>query len=133
MTRDGFPHSEITGSKRVCRSPMLIAAYHVLHRLLMPRHPLCALTSLTKSNFGQLIDFSILLRSLPYANVKEPFRQPGSMPYGLRIKRFMESRPLRGVPATVLLWQEVTCSGPWWAYLDLNQGPHPYQGCALTN
>ena len=20
----------------------------------------------------------------------------------------------------------------WWAYLDLNQGPHPYQGCALT-
>ena len=19
-----------------------------------------------------------------------------------------------------------------WAYLDLNQGPHPYQGCALT-
>ncbi len=20
----------------------------------------------------------------------------------------------------------------WWAHLDLNQGPHPYQGCALT-
>ncbi len=20
----------------------------------------------------------------------------------------------------------------WWAILDLNQGPHPYQGCALT-
>ena len=20
-----------------------------------------------------------------------------------------------------------------WAILDLNQGPHPYQGCALTN
>ena len=20
-----------------------------------------------------------------------------------------------------------------WAHLDLNQGPHPYQGCALTN
>ncbi len=39
-------HSEITGSKRACRSPMLIAAYHVLHRLLAPRHPLCALSSL---------------------------------------------------------------------------------------
>jgi hypothetical protein len=48
MTRDGFPHSEIFGSKRACRSPKLIAAYHVLHRLLMPRHPLCALSSLTK-------------------------------------------------------------------------------------
>ncbi len=43
----GFPHSEISGSKRACRSPKLIAAYHVLHRLLMPRHPLCALKSLT--------------------------------------------------------------------------------------
>ena len=21
----------------------------------------------------------------------------------------------------------------WWAYLDSNQRPHPYQGCALTN
>ena len=38
-----LPHSEISGSKRVCRSPKLIAAYHVLHRLLAPRHPLCAL------------------------------------------------------------------------------------------
>ena len=41
-----LPHSEITGSKPVCGSPMLIAAYHVLHRLLAPRHPLCALKSL---------------------------------------------------------------------------------------
>lgn len=38
-----LPHSEISGSKRTCRSPKLIAAYHVLHRLLAPRHPLCAL------------------------------------------------------------------------------------------
>ena len=21
----------------------------------------------------------------------------------------------------------------WWAFLDSNQRPHPYQGCALTN
>ena len=41
-----LPHSEISGSKRTCRSPKLIAAYHVLHRLLAPRHPLCALYSL---------------------------------------------------------------------------------------
>ena len=50
MTRDGLPHSEISGSKRVCRSPRLIAAYHVLHRLLMPRHPSCALMRLTKKS-----------------------------------------------------------------------------------
>ena len=43
----GFPHSEISGSLLICSSPKLIAAYHVLHRLLMPRHSPCALISLT--------------------------------------------------------------------------------------
>ena len=43
----GFPHSEISGSMRICRSPKLIAACHVLHRLLVPRHSPCALYSLT--------------------------------------------------------------------------------------
>ena len=43
----GFPHSEISGSMRMCRSPKLIAACHVLRRLLMPRHSPCALFSLT--------------------------------------------------------------------------------------
>ena len=43
----GFPHSDISGSSRMCRSPKLIAACHVLHRLLMPRHSPCALCSLT--------------------------------------------------------------------------------------
>ena len=43
----GFPHSEISGSMLICSSPKLIAAYHVLHRLLMPRHSPCALFRLT--------------------------------------------------------------------------------------
>ena len=42
-----FPHSEICGSKIICISPQLIAAYHVFHRLLVPRHPPCALSCLT--------------------------------------------------------------------------------------
>ena len=43
----GFPHSEISGSMDMCSSPKLFAAYHVFHRLLVPRHPPCALTTLT--------------------------------------------------------------------------------------
>ena len=43
----GFPHSEISGSKDICSSPKLFAAYHVFHRLLVPRHPPCALSSIT--------------------------------------------------------------------------------------
>jgi hypothetical protein len=44
--RGGFPHSEIHGSKPVGGSPWLIAAYYVLHRLSVPRHPPDALTLL---------------------------------------------------------------------------------------
>ena len=43
----GFPHSDISGSMDICSSPKLFAAYHVFHRLLVPRHPPCALYSLT--------------------------------------------------------------------------------------
>ena len=43
-----FPHSDISGSQDMCSSPKLFAAYHVFHRLLVPRHPPCALYSLTK-------------------------------------------------------------------------------------
>ena len=45
----GFPHSDISGSKDICSSPKLFAAYHVFHRLLVPRHPPCALSSITNS------------------------------------------------------------------------------------
>jgi len=44
---EGFPHSDIPGSTPACGSPKLIAAGHVLHRLLAPRHPPYALSSLT--------------------------------------------------------------------------------------
>ena len=39
----GLSHSEIVGSRDICASPTLFAAYRVLHRLLEPRHPPCAL------------------------------------------------------------------------------------------
>ena len=42
-----FPYSDISGSMDICSSPKLFAAYHVFHRLLVPRHPPCALYSLT--------------------------------------------------------------------------------------
>ena len=43
----GFPHSDICGSMDICSSPQLFAAYHVFLRLLVPRHPPCALVRLT--------------------------------------------------------------------------------------
>ena len=49
----GFPHSDISGSMDICSSPKLFAAYHVFHRLLVPRHPPCALSRLTILTAGE--------------------------------------------------------------------------------
>ena len=49
MTPAGFPHSDIHGSTLESSSPWHFAGFHVLLRLLVPRHPPCALCSLTIS------------------------------------------------------------------------------------
>ena len=51
----GFPHSGIPGSQPAGGSPGLIAASHALHRPLAPRHPPCALSSLTLGLPGSLL------------------------------------------------------------------------------
>ena len=60
----GFPHSDISGSKDICSSPKLFAAYHVFHRLLVPRHPPCALISLTKRFSFTGADYSSQMHSV---------------------------------------------------------------------
>jgi hypothetical protein len=82
----GFPHSEILGSKPACGSPRLIAACHVLHRLLAPRHPPYALSSLiikltqsvssfrSKSLWLEKLD--VLIHVAPYI-LASAFRNPG--------------------------------------------------------
>ena len=66
----GLPHSEICGSHRMCQSPQLIAAYHVLHRLQDPRHPPYALCNFLKILFKLTLSFddrsSWLLSELGY-------------------------------------------------------------------
>ena len=47
ITDGGFPHSDIPGSMPAYGSPRRFAVRRVLLRLLVPRHPPCALTHLT--------------------------------------------------------------------------------------
>ena len=61
----GFPHSDIHGSILACSSPWLFAAYRVLLRLLAPRHPPYALSSLT---FSTKFTLSCFLVSLLFQN-----------------------------------------------------------------
>ena len=64
----GFPHSDIRGSKVICTSPRLFAAYHVLLRLLVPRHPPYALSCL-------IFEVILLLEKLDFpSDFRLPFR-----------------------------------------------------------
>ena len=53
----GFPHSDTCGSKLICSSPQLFAAYRVLLRLLMPRHSPCTLSSLNFMSYRKSFSF----------------------------------------------------------------------------
>ena len=61
ISPSGLPHSEIHGSKPACGSPWLFVARYVLRRLPAPRHPPCALNSLTfKSAVKLKISFAYI-------------------------------------------------------------------------
>jgi hypothetical protein len=80
----GFPHSEISGSKLTYSSPEHIGVSAVLLRLLVPRHPPCALSNLTKlvfRKFGQknpaaracvTISFNVVISSFQRTSLKSP-------------------------------------------------------------
>ena len=84
--RIGFPHSEIPGSMPTCGSPRLIAACHVLHRLLLPRHPPCALSSLT-TKFTQLTSAFQLIQDL--VNFMDFMQRVNGAPRGGQMLRRM--------------------------------------------
>ena len=54
-SRGGLPHSDIHGSTPARGSPWLCAACHVLHRLLVPRHPPNALIALENTGPIELL------------------------------------------------------------------------------
>src|SRR5437763_11056718 len=72
LPRVGFPIRRSRDQRLVSTSPGLIAAAHVLHRLLAPRHPPCALVLLIRKNTRvAAMEFSRCTRAAP-AQLKEP-------------------------------------------------------------
>ncbi len=147
-----LPHSGIPGLTSVCDYPGLIAAYHALRRLLMPRHPPYTLSSLTPRFFSR----ETAVDTDPYAIVKErPGFGPGLPCGGQNARRRAASPPARGGDernrtADPLLAKQVLSQlsyiptaarhgrsnhpgAAWWAFLGSNQGPHAYQACALAS
>ena len=70
----GFPIRTSSDHSSVDSSPRLIAASYVLHRLLVPRHPPCALTNLATKMLASTVQFSNNTRETPAhtATLTEP-------------------------------------------------------------
>ena len=72
----GFPIRRSRGQRLVSTSPELIAAAHVLHRLLAPRHSPCALILLIKKNsLVTAMEFSRCARI--WSATERPCARPG--------------------------------------------------------
>ena len=113
----GFPHSEISGSTVICTSPKLIAACHVLHRLLMPRHSPCALLRLTLLSCEQeskqrKLSWTTTLRQCPllpllsYSPLYKERSRSGSQAFELcrlRVLRNCLCYPFRKVPQIIFV------------------------------
>ena len=144
MNSAEFPHSEISGSKDVCSSPKLIAAYHVFHRLPVPRHSPCALCSLTVvylsiniSYFRFSIcqrDFTILLSNLrssvPLGEIID-FIKNQEFYIANKISFCSSIFSFQGTSHKVLGYP--TQGNLWWAEMDSNHRPLGYQPSALTS
>ena len=78
----GFPIRKSSDLSSVDSSPRLIAASYVLHRLLVPRHPPCALTNLATKMLASTVQFSRYGRTQPTRH-----RLPTPAPKGRR-RRF---------------------------------------------
>src|SRR3954469_14672800 len=61
----GFPIRKSSDLSSVDSSPRLIAASYVLHRLLVPRHPPCALSNLATKMLASTVQFSRYGRTQP--------------------------------------------------------------------
>ena len=136
MNPGEFPHSEISGSMLICSSPKLIAAYHVFHRLPVPRHSPCALVRLTFQTFFQNIWYP--LDSLLPTKIMLAFL--------LKLQYFLKRTYYNLCFAVIIQFSRyvlvmfLKARSPgtlriitWWAKMDSNHRPHDYQSCALAS
>ena len=137
MNPGEFPHSEISGSMLICSSPKLIAAYHVFHRLPVPRHSPCALVRLTFQTFFQNIWYPLdslllptkIIVTLPFEIAIFLKRTYYNLCFAVIIQfsRYVLVMFLKAQSPGTLIF--IT----WWAKMDSNHRPHDYQSCALAS
>ena len=148
-------HSEICGSKLAYSSPQLIAVNHVLLRLPMPRHSLCALLCFTICSFGSSQNFRVqlfvvffyptfwfftfmslfLLTRSFHLHLLSLFCFQAALFLSFSKNRYQQM--IFSSTDICSCKQDICFSlgspfGKWWAQMDSNHRPHAYQACALT-
>ena len=131
-----FPHSDTCGSKLICSSPQLFAAYRVLLRLPMPRHSPYALSSLNfmsfANHFFRLKCFCVFTLSYQYFYCTPlcyvVVIVTLMFPWNFNITRFAIS------PFVFYSVFKVQLCGfaAWWAQVGSNHRPRAYQARALA-
>ena len=138
MNPGEFPHSEISGSMLICSSPKLIAAYHVFHRLPVPRHSPCALVRLTIQTIlsREWLVFPLdsflptkIIVTLPFEIAIFLKRTYYNLCFAVIIQfsRYVLVMSFKARSPETLIF--IT----WWAKMDSNHRPHDYQSCALAS
>ena len=134
----GFPIRISTDITPAFGSPWLFVDRYVLHRLPVPRHPPCALLSLTspppssrsaaflsRSNHAR-ITFGFFLFSQNYSCY------PISFAFTFVSSSLSSFQGSRVGSPPLLLYRSFLRYNQWWAQMDSNHRPHAYQACALT-
>ena len=147
MNPAGFPHSGIHGSQPAFGYPWLFVDRYALHRLLVPRHPPCALSSLTIVFLNHArITFWVLYFLLSIVKTEESLSW-----FAILLLDTTCAVSLHFYFRFFIQFSRYTCGGQfacrsfsalqetiassaswWWAQMDSNHRPHAYQACALT-
>ena len=161
IAQAGSPIRKSTDIADICSSPWLIAACHVLHRLLMPRHSPCALSSLTSRiillilkvelcrQFNRIFEIVIVTHLYDVPQLKLKIRSSvlsNKRPLCcLAYHFFITLFSFQGSIFQLLLQPDLKiCLTPglqiqrqmslvWWARVGSNHRPYDYQSYALAS
>ena len=116
----GYPIRKSPDQSLLGGSPKLIAASHVLHRSLAPRHPPCALSSLTTLSSNSYPRHHKALLRIPYYSVVKDHCRGRQ-----RLRVQAAAKSLRHASRTTL------CAHLWWSGPGSNRQPPACKADAL--
>ena len=162
IAQAGSPIRKSTDIADICSSPWLIAACHVLHRLLMPRHSPCALSSLTSRiillilkvelcrQFNRIFEIVIVTHLYDVPQLKLKIRSSRLLPerplcclayhfihYIVQFSRFdlptAFAARFEDLSLRQVFKSNDKCHRLWWARVGSNHRPYDYQSYALAS